>query len=243
MQTVRRALRQVPGWTGRWSLLRVPGVMGRDAGPEERAEAQALLLLRRYGIVAREFLQREELLPWGTLAPILQRMEMRGELRRGYFVEGLSGMQFALPAAADLLRRLSASPPPAEPFLVNACDPANPYGTGVTMPPLGGTTPPLRLSRVPGNYLVFASGIPVLVIEAYGSRLRTIGSPSTAALHDALSLFVGLMRLPEGIRPFAEIIVEYCDDVRPSASRVGPVLRGLGFVGDRDQTMRRDRYA
>jgi ATP-dependent Lhr-like helicase len=248
MQSVRRALRQVPGWTGRWSLLRVPGVMGTDARPDEMAAAQAQQLLKRYGIVAREFLQREEFFPWAPVATVLQQMEMRGEIRRGYFVEGLSGMQFALPEAADLLRRLASphaagpSSSPSPPVLLNACDPANPYGTGVTMPPLGGSGAPLRLSRVPGNYLVFASGTPVLVIESLGARLRTVGAPDAATLRDALSLFVALMRLPETLRPFREIVVEYCDDVRPAASPLAPALRSLGFVGDRNQTMRRDRY-
>lgn len=242
LQSVRRALRQVPGWTGRWSLVRVPGAMGPDAHPDQIAAAQAQQLLHRYGIVAREFLQREEFLPWAAVATVFQRMEMRGEIRRGYFVEGLSGMQFALPEAADLLRRLSSSASLSHPVIVNACDPANPYGTGVNMPPLGGTTPPLRLSRIPGNYLVFASGLPVLVVESYGARLRTVGSPAGPTLRDALTLFVALMRLPEPLRPFKEIIVEYCDDVRPAESPLAPALRSLGFIGDRNQTMRRDRY-
>jgi hypothetical protein len=58
-----------------------------------------------------------------------------------------------------------------------------------------------------------------------------------------LELFAGLLRLPEALRPFREIVVEYCDDLRPAESPLGTHLRALGFVGDSNQTMRRDEYA
>ena len=106
MNTVRRALKQAPGWSGRWSLVHLSGVMGEHLNGDECARRQAVQLLDRYGIVARELYRREELLPWALIASALQRMELRGEIRRGYFVEGLSGMQFALPAAVEELRRL-----------------------------------------------------------------------------------------------------------------------------------------
>ena len=240
MNAVRRALSQVPGWTGRWSIVRSPGVMGPAADPEDIAAAQAQQLLERYGIVAREFHRREEFVSWPLIAMQLQRMEMRGEIRRGYFVEGLSGMQFGLPAAVDALRRVRSAPPARDDLiLVNACDPANPYGPGVEMP--AGT--PVRVSRIPGNYVAFASGSPVLIIEAYGSRLRTIGTPATEVLREALAIFVAMLRLPAPLQPFKEIIVEYCDELRPADSPLAAALRSLGFVGDRNQTMRRDAYA
>lgn len=164
MQTVRKALKQVPGYSGRWSLVNLPGVMGDELSLGEKAEAQALLLLNRYGILAREFYRREELLPWGLIASQLQRMEMRGAIRRGYFVEGLSGMQFALPAAVEELRRVRSEQHGKErPILINACDPANPFGQGI---PLGTLTP----SRTPNNYIAFDRGAPILLIESNGAR-------------------------------------------------------------------------
>lgn len=243
MQSARKAFRQVPGWSGRWSLVRTPGVVGPAAAPEERADAQARQLLERYGIVAREFHRREDLLPWPALAACLQGMELRGEIRRGYFVEGLSGMQYALPAAVDELRRMRSLRPEDFVTLLNSCDPANPFGAGANLPLPGGTGPMPRFSRVAGTFIAFAVGTPILIIESYGSRLRTIGAPAPEALQTALGQFVGMLRLPAHNRPFREIVVEYCDDQRPADSALGPALRSLGFVRDRNQTMRRDAFS
>ncbi|HEX7574366.1 MAG TPA: crosslink repair DNA glycosylase YcaQ family protein, partial [Bacteroidota bacterium] len=243
MQSARRALRQVPGWTGRWSLVRTGGLMGDATGDTDRARAQAGLLLERYGIVAREFHRREDLLPWGMIAPELARMELRGEIRRGYFVEGLSGMQFALPRAVEELRKVRSEGLRGGVVLLNACDPANPYGPGVDFSSGEGGTTPLRVTRSPSTYVAFDGGSPFLLFESSGARIRSIGAAGNEAVRKGLDLFVGLLRLPGTLRPFREIVVEYCDDLRPAESPLGPQLRALGFVRDSNQTMRRDEYA
>ncbi|MEW6510025.1 MAG: DEAD/DEAH box helicase [Bacteroidota bacterium] len=243
MQSARRALRQVPGWSGRWSLVRTPAVLGPPVSLEEKAQAQAEQLLERYGVLAREFHRREALLPWPFIAARLAEMELRGEVRRGYFVEGLSGMQYALPSAVELLRRVRGiGADTGEVVLLNACDPANPYGTGADLTPGGGADPPLRPVRVPGTYIAFSAGRPVIVVESYGSRIRTVGSAPEETLRAALERFVDMLRLPERLRPFRKIVIEYCDDIRPAASPLSDILRSLGFVGDRNQTMCRDAY-
>ncbi len=243
MQAARRALRQVPGWTGRWSLVRTPGLMGDPPAPGERARAQAGLLLERYGIVAREFHPREDLLPWGMIAQELARMELKGEIRRGYFIEGLSGMQFALPSAVEELRKMRSERPRPAVVLLNACDPANPYGPGFAIPPgqKGGT--PLRAPRAASVYIAFEGGRPFLLFESSGTRIRSIGNPAPETVREGLELFIGLMKLPGPVRPFREIVVEYCDDVRPAESPLGAALGALGFVRDSNQTMRRDEYS
>ncbi|MEK7250370.1 MAG: hypothetical protein AAB209_08120, partial [Bacteroidota bacterium] len=238
MQTVRKALKQVPGWSGRWSLVHLPGVMGEELSLEEKAEAQAVLLLNRYGILAREFYRREELLPWTMIASELQRMEMRGEIRRGYFVEGLSGMQFALPAAVEELRRVQAEQNRDEqPIIVNASDPANPFGGGVGLRFI--ETQP---SRMPSNYIAFHRGTPILLIESDGARLHTFGESSSSIIPSALKQFISMIKLPEPLRPFKEIVVEHCDGQRPAQSPLGAVLAALGFHKDSNQTMRYDGY-
>jgi ATP-dependent Lhr-like helicase len=126
LAAARRAIRQVPGWSGRWSLLRTPSVLGNERSPEEIAREQAEQLLRRYGIVAREVHRKENMLPWGMIARELQRMELRGEIRRGYFLEGFSGMQFADPAAVEKIRAVRERDNRIN--VLNGCDPANPYG-------------------------------------------------------------------------------------------------------------------
>lgn len=242
MNTVRRALKHVPGWSGRWSLVHLPEVMGEHMNSEERAQRQAVQLLDRYGIVAREFYRREELLPWALVASALQRMEMRGEIRRGYFVEGLSGMQFALPAAVEELRRLRAEGSEGAPLLVNACDPANPYGPGVPLPQTASQSEELRLARVPSNYLVFQRGMPILLIENYGMRLWTVAETTEENMNNALRIFVGVLQLPDYIRPVRSIRIEHCNGIRPVQSLLEPSLRSVGFARDRNQTMVYEGY-
>jgi hypothetical protein len=127
--------------------------------------------------------------------------------------------------------------------LLNACDPANPYGPGVDFSPGEEGTTPLRVTRSPSTYIAFDGGSPFLLFESSGSRIRSIGAARSEAVQTGLELFVGLLKLPGTLRPFREIVVEYCDDLRPAESPLGAHLRALGFVGDSNQTMRRDEYA
>src|SRR5262249_47502628 len=151
----------------------------------------AAVLLDRYGVLARETAALEPWAPsWRDLAGVLARAELRGEVRRGFFVEGLSGVQYASEdAAATLARRAAAAgPATADPVLIATLDPANPYGGGAPFDVgllEGGTA---RLTRSPSNYLVLCAGRPVLIIEAFGRRLTGLASASEAELRAALGL-------------------------------------------------------
>jgi ATP-dependent Lhr-like helicase len=239
MNSVRKALRAAPGWNGRWSLIHTRRVLGEKASLEEKVSRQAQQLLLRYGIVAREIAKREDnLLPWALLALEFQKMEMRGEIRRGYFVEGLSGMQFALPAAVDMIRTINNEQSTMNgglPVVVNACDPANPYGLGVE---IGGVKAGanIRIARLPLNYFVFDRGSPVLWIEGFGARITTVAESSQEIIRAGLEQFVANLR--SSFRNEREVIVEYCDGVRPTESPLAETLRSVGFYRDRAQTMR-----
>lgn len=236
MRSVRTALKQVPGWNGRWSLVHTKSILGGGVTDQEKIHRQAQQLLLRYGIVAREIAKREEnLAPWPLLAMEFQRMEMRGEIRRGYFVQGLSGMQFALPDAVHMLDEIKARPGRNEPPIVlNACDPANPYGTGVDLETAPGSV--RRLSRIASNHILLDNGIPVVASENIGSRLYLLNSP--ASLAAVLQQFVHHIRTsyPEK----NDIVVEYCDMLRPGESAFAEALRSVGFYRDKVQTMRLD---
>ena len=148
--------------------------------PEAHAVAQASLLLQRYGIVARELaLLDARALPWRVLYEVLSRMELAGDVRRGYFVEGLSGAQFALPEAARQLQDLCLPSTVAAPVvLLHSLDPANLYGAGAPFDVAlldGGVR---SLLRRPGNWLVLRAGRPVLLIEQQGRRLTALPSAS-----------------------------------------------------------------
>lgn len=236
LQSARRAIRGVAGWKGRWSAVHAAAVMGEAATPEEQAAAQARQLLNRYGILPREFHRREDVLPWPLIAMALHLMELRGEIRRGYFVEGLSGMQYALPEAVEELRSAREG---AEITLVNACDPACPFGAGVGITPRGAE--PRTVARLPSHALVFRGGAPVLLIE--GRRVTLVDQDDLDGAREGLRLFAAQIRLPDELRPSPEIIIETCDGAPATASRLAPALRSLGFRADRDQTMRFDGYA
>ena len=170
---------------GRWSLL---APVATD--PEAASLAWIAAMLDRYGVLTREMAALDAWAPpWRDLVPWLARAELRGELRRGYFVEGLSGVQYASAEAAEGLARLAAGgATEPEPILMSTLDPANLYGSGAPLDvPLleGGTA---RLVRSPANYLVLCGGRPTLIIEAFGRRLTGLASASEAELRAAMSL-------------------------------------------------------
>ena len=110
---------------GRWSRFRGTG----DAPVAERAERVARVLLRRYGVVFRRMLERERIpLPWRELVAVYRRMELRGDVRGGRFVQRFAGEQYALPEAVETLRTLRrkhALAPAGDPVRVAASDPLN----------------------------------------------------------------------------------------------------------------------
>lgn len=148
---------------GRWALLR-----GRQAAmaPEALAERAARQLLRRYGVVVRELLARETLIPpWRTLLGVFRRLEARGEIRGGRFVAGLVGEQFALPEAVEALRSTRREDDGGHVVVLGAADPLNLVGI---------LTPGARVSPLSGQVIAFERGVPIEVGElgAVRSRLR-----------------------------------------------------------------------
>jgi len=107
---------------GRWSLLYSDEIQDRGRA----LEAVCWMLLRRYGIVFRELLTRETILPkWRELLITFRRLEDRGEVRGGRFVSGFLGEQFALPVAVQSLRAMRNQQPSGEILTVSAADPLN----------------------------------------------------------------------------------------------------------------------
>jgi ATP-dependent Lhr-like helicase len=177
------------------------------------------------------------------IAAQLQRMEMRGDIRRGYFVEGFSGMQYALPHAAEELRRLRSDPPSSDAVvLLNACDPGNMYGLGIDLPAPSPGEGRSRFARLAGNFIAFQEGSPILWIENNGARIWTVGRAETEAVERALGAFLEMTKLPPQMRPLKAVEIEYWDGERPARTSWGVLLRELGFRGAANQTMRRDEF-
>ncbi len=208
----------------RWAVL---ASSPESDAPEASALAWAEALLGRYGVLSRETVALDPWAPpWRDLAPHLARAELRGELRRGYFVEGLSGIQYALAETAEQLARLGDDPDPSL-LLLSSLDPANLYGSGAPfdIPLLEGGT--ARLTRSASNFLVLLAGRPVLIIEAHGRRLTGLASASEPELRSALAL------LPALIGPGRRVLkVETYNTAPTLASPAAPWLADLGFVRD-----------
>jgi len=155
--------RHVP--VGRWSLLREPGEAGAHPGPNPEAdEVFARQLLRRYGVMFRDLLARESCAPsWRTLLGSYRRLEARGEIRGGRFVDGFTGEQFALPEAVEALRAIRRARDGREVMLLAAADPLNLVGI---------LTPGGRVSPVSGQAVLYEDGVPVEVGELHSLRAK-----------------------------------------------------------------------
>jgi ATP-dependent Lhr-like helicase len=195
-----RLQQEPPGvhWAGRWSLVHRAAVLGTWPNGEDRAAFLAQLLLDRYGVLARECLQLEELpVDWAALYPQLERKEMRGEVRRGYFVAGLSGAQFALPDALEKLRTAANGTDDA--FIVmNACDPANVLSLDFSMGSPDGW-PPMRFARTPSTHVVVNRGQPLLVAADTGSRISTAADAAPEYLERALQTYLSRPNAPRHV--------------------------------------------
>ena len=144
-------------FAGRWSLI-------ESASCENAVELQALTLLRRYGIVFRRVLTREpNAAPWRELARVYRRLEARGEIRGGRFVNGMSGEQFALPDAVERMREIRRTAADGTLLVVSAADPLN--LTGII-------TPGERIRAVHGTRIAWRDGMAVSVME--GDYLRPL---------------------------------------------------------------------
>jgi ATP-dependent helicase Lhr and Lhr-like helicase len=169
---------------GRFALLK-PVSMERDAA----VEVFARLLLRRYGVVFRKLAEREPLVRWRELLSVYRRLEARGEVRGGRFVEGFSGEHFALPDAVPVLRRGRDE---HDPGLLSLCgnDPLN---------LVGHVLPGARITALPSTRLVLQDGLCLGIREADQTQL--VGTLPTEVATRVRTLLVRPDRGDQGGSP------------------------------------------
>ncbi|NAS23180.1 ATP-dependent helicase [Herbidospora sp. NEAU-GS84] len=230
---------------GRWWLLPEPS---SEVTP--RAQAQAEMLLERHGVVTRGGVTAERL-PGGFAAvyQVLRAFEESGRCRRGYFVEGLGGAQFALPGAVDRLRASDrkdvevAAPAPAEGDYVDpwtawrpqaaeretpkatvmaAADPANPFGAALPWPDRGGDAGH-RPGRKAGALVVTVAGKLVLYVERGGKTLLSFGED------DHLTVAVGALAGAVREGALGRLTVERADGTAINDSPLAAALEAAGF--------------
>jgi ATP-dependent Lhr-like helicase len=242
----RRRAGEITATQGRWSLtIRLFGTgPGSDPGhgPDRRALAE--LLLERHGIVTRDAV-RAEGIPggYGSVYGELRSLETLGLCRRGHFVEGLGGAQFALGGAVERLRELRPKDgDEREPLVLAAADPAQPYGAALPWPKRsedGGTgeagtasnaasqaKPRARAARVSGAHVVLLGGEAALFVERGGRSLVPLRDPDEEWLREALAALVEHVKR-RGVKRLA---VERFDGRPVAETEIMPLLLEFGFV-------------
>jgi ATP-dependent Lhr-like helicase len=206
---------------GRWSLS--APLLGAGTDPSARRRALSELLLERYGIVTREQVLAEGIVGgFSAIYSELSQLETLGVARRGYFLEGLGGAQFALPGAVERLRARAAAD--QAPLVLAAVDPAQPYGGALPWPKPredGGRRP----ARTAGAYVVLAGGDPILYLERGGRALQTLVEFDDLRLKPALAALVDYVRSGRVKR----LALEKVDGQSAMGSPLAPALTALGF--------------
>jgi ATP-dependent Lhr-like helicase len=214
----RRRAQAITATQGRWSLT------GRlFAGrPDRRALAE--LMLERHGIVTRDGVRAEGIQGgYGAVYGELRALETLGLCRRGYFVEGLGGAQFALGGAVERLRELrpqEGEEPDA--LVLAAADPAQPYGAALPWTKRAAG----RAARVAGAQVVLLGGEAVLFVERGGRTLLPLRDPDESWLRPALTALVERVKSSRGKR----LAVERFDGEPVGETEVMPLLLEAGFL-------------
>ncbi len=214
----RRRSDAITATQGRWSLT------DRlfDGRPDRRALAE--LMLERQGIVTRDGVRAEGVQGgYGAVYGELKALETLGLCRRGYFVEGLGGAQFALGGAVERLRELKPREDEEPDALVlAAADPAQPYGAALPWPKRAGA----RAARVAGAQVVLLGGEAALFVERGGRSLVPLRDPDETWLRPALAALVEHVKAGGAKR----LAVERFDGEPVADSEIMPLLVEAGFV-------------
>ena len=221
---------------GRWALI--SSLVPATGNPTQQTVARTRLLLDRYGIVSRDCLGNEDFPGgFGPIYKVLREMEEQGRVRRGYFVDGLAGAQFAYAGAVDRLRagrdRVEERDHAVEQQdvqLLSAMDPANPFGSLVSWPEVAEPEQG-KPRRVAGAWVVLARGRPVLYVAARGKRVFTF--PGTLRVEEGAleAALAALRQLPRSALR-GQFVVEQIDGHPPRESPHLEAFRSAGFSND-----------
>ena len=224
---------------GRWALL--SSLAGHDTDEQESLEIYARVMLERYGVVAKDLVIRagEPDVIWGKMYEVYQRMELSGEIERGYYVEGLAGAQFGTPEAVDdLMGRTGAGTLRAvsdeRPVLVNACDPAYLYySSGPFQNDIS------TFNRLPSNYAVLIGGTPAVTLEMGSKALNIREDLSDQQIESSIKELEHLTDTPWPIRPYRKIEITTLNNASITSSQISTHLESIGFEEENGKFIKR----
>jgi ATP-dependent Lhr-like helicase len=215
-----------PSAAGRWALVRTSDL--RSASATERAKGVAEQLLTRHGVLTRQAVMAEGV-PGGfsALYPVLKALEEAGRVRRGYFVAGLGGSQFALPGALDRLRARRDSPDEEpETVVLAVTDPANPYGAALAWPDAFGG----KAMRAAGAHVVLVDGrAAAWVSRGEKDVLTALPDEEPARTREGSGVARALAAWTSHTRRRG-IAWSLVDGVSVAQSTLAPFLRDAGFI-------------
>ncbi|KAA3662706.1 MAG: hypothetical protein DWQ10_01835, partial [Calditrichaeota bacterium] len=217
---------------GRWFLTTSFAAHGKEITPELLAEKQARLLLQRYGVLVKEWYRRENgLLPWYRIFTALKRLEWQGDIRRGYFVHGLSGVQYALPQAVQLLEKIQQGVGELEHqvVLISTGDPALPFGGMLQWNVRSSQHENVAITRSFSNHILIVDSKPVLYLENFARRLFPLAGVTEAILPELIAQLKSWLQLPAPFRPVKNITIEFIDGQPATKHRWAAQFTNAGF--------------
>jgi ATP-dependent Lhr-like helicase len=211
-----------PTAEGRWSAVHL--ATATKAAATEWTAAIANQLLTRHGIVTRETTASEAVAGgFSGVYQVLKAMEDAGRVRRGYFVAGLGGAQFALPAALDQLRSMREPPEEPRAVILAATDPANPYGATIKWPERSGGGP----TRTAGALVVLVDGFLSAYLRRRERELLLFApedEPQRSRLIRAAARALADLSAPRGM------FLSEIDGAPATAHRAAPLFVEAGFA-------------
>ena len=174
-----------------WSATSRFSFLGHELGQAKLADKRARVLLRRHGVVTRRAIEIDQLdWDWRPIYNALNLMELRGIVRRGYFVNGLPGVQFASVEFVETMRSEGRREGDTAPLVVTATDPAYVFDRRLATVSNEGESGLLYFSRNSSTRVVLADGVPVMVAYSNGARVVT-GNASGAVIDEGIRALVG----------------------------------------------------
>jgi ATP-dependent Lhr-like helicase len=178
----------------------------------------------RYGMLSKEITAMEDSpYTWPEVYEKLKQMEYAGEMRRGYFFTGISGIQFMLP---DALNKMEAAK--ADYFVLNASDPAQPYGRIVPH-----SEQELPFTCVMGTAVVFYQGRPVVLLERHGEKITF--DPGFESLSEAIHEFKKAFQAKRIWPDRKRVSVKYWPEDPEQKQKLKSALAAAGFMPEIDK--------
>ena len=208
---------------------------------DKAATAWARLLLKRHGIVCRDTLKREVCAPqWRDIRRALAKMELLGKVRRGFFVEDISGEQYATPEAVEALREAKLRHPNAdgegtsdvdgtdEPMvLLNVCDPACPFPDLFPLTNEAGQE--IKRIKNPHNYVVVQAGQPLLIYR-YQRNVDLLADLTQQRAEQAMRALQQIVDGPTRIGAYKRLVIHDWNGHPADVSPARHLLAKLGFA-------------